>query len=284
MCTLFILLISIVTVFSQTKLYAPFPTNGRTTCNDQTPRKDLYAGRYVNGPLGGQTFPRNTKVANVDECFSLCSAEPDCSAFTFYSGPCNLFLKRSTACTPMTGGGTGTFNGVFSAISENGYRTCNDATCRKDFYAGTYQNCPGKGYFGQQVIPNLKSCATQCLAEPGCTYFTFYSFGACNLFIPTGGVCTEGPSGAAGSWYRYGSSSSVNALEEENHEENHEDSSTVLEGNKETNDPQSLIAGLSAGLGVAGFLVLVLFGVVVALLVKWGKKSDSEKENSVELL
>jgi hypothetical protein len=180
----------------------------------------------------------------------------------------------------MEGGGTGSWNGVFTAISINGYRTCSDSTCRKDLSAGQWFNCVGTA-FSAKTVANEQGCATECLATPGCRYFTYYSGGACNLFVPPSGVCTEGaPSQSQGSWYRFGSSSSVSALESQ--DTTTLDSTNV--GEKENESHQSLITGLSAGLGVAGLLVLVLFGLVIALLVKSGKKSPNDEDKSVQLL
>jgi len=272
------LLILAVVVSAQTRIFAPFPTTGRTTCNDATPRKDEWAGQYVNGPKNGQTFTPVHSCPTVNDCFNLCNAEPDCAAFTYYSGPCNLFLTHATVCTKMEGGGTGSWNGVFTAISVNGYRTCSDSTCRKDLYAGQWVNCAGTA-FTSSTVANEQGCGTVCLQTPGCTYFTYYPGGICNLFVPTGGICQEGPSGAQGSWYRYGSSSTVNTLDAED---------TTLDATQEAqkkDDPHvSIITGLSVGLGVAAFLVLALSGVVIALLVKWGKRTASDEENSVQLM
>jgi len=268
-------LILAVVVSAQTRLFAAFPTSGRTTCNDQTPRKDEWAGRYVNGPLNGVTFPANHNVPTVTDCFNLCAGETDCAAFTYYSGPCNLFLTHASYCTKMEGGGTGTWNGVFTALSVNGYLTCADSTCRKDLWAGQWVNCAGTA-FGQTQVADEKGCASQCLATAGCTYFTFYPGGACNLFVPPGGICTQGPSGAQGSWYRYGSSTTVNTLEGAD--------TSLSRPRSPIADHDSLITGLAVGLGVAGFLVLALSGVVITLLVKWGKRSASEEENSVQLM
>jgi len=271
-------LILAVVVSAQTRLFAPFPTSGRTTCIDATPRKDLWAGQYVNGPKNGQTFTPVRSVPTVTDCFNQCAGEPDCASFTYYSGPCNLFLTHTSYCTNMQGGARGSWNGVFTALSVNGFLTCSDSTCRKDLYAGQWVNCAGTA-FGQIIVPDQNGCATQCLATAGCTYFTYYGNGICNLFVPPGGICTQGPSGAQGSWFRYGSSTTVNTLEGE--DTSLDVGSTIP---ARTNSPIALVTGLSVGLGVAGFLVLALSGVVIALLVKWGKRSASEEENSVQLM
>jgi len=271
-------LILAVVVSAQTRIFAPFPTSGRTTCNDATPRKDLWAGEYFNGPKNGQTFTPDHSVNTVTDCFNRCAAETDCASFTYYSGPCNLFLTHTSYCTNMEGGGTGTWNGVFTALSVNGYYTCSDSTCRKDLYGGQWYNCAGSA-FGSTTVEDENACATQCLATSGCTYFTYYSGGICNLFFPPSGICTQGPSEAQGSWFRYGSSISINTLE------GGDLIQAISAPIQRTGDSHvSIITGLAIGLGVAGFLVLALSGAVITLLVKFGKRSVSEEENSVQLM
>jgi hypothetical protein len=275
---MYVLLFFILAVICSTqRLYAPFPSStGKLTCNDQTCRKDLYAGKYVNC-VG---TPSKESVASKQICFDRCNAEPNCAAFTYYAGgPCNLFITTSSKCPTKEGGAAGSFNGVFTPISINAQRTCNDQTCRKDLFAGQWVNCNNGATFAS--VPNVGTetdCATQCLKETGCYYFTYYPGGICNLFVTNGATCTEGYSGAVGSWYRFGSSSNVSPMEGEEtvlHETSVEE--------KEENDPhESVITGLAAGLGVAGFLVLALSGIIVFLLGKWGKIAASEK--SVQLL
>jgi len=248
------------------------------TCSDTTYRKDLYAGKYVkNGsPVG--YFPAVRNVAGIDGCFAYCRDEPGCSAFTSYSGiVCNLFITDSTRCGTFLGGGSGYFNGLFSQIGTDlGYRTCSDSTCRKDLTSGSWYNCAGTPFPGYQVA-NDQACVTECLKEPGCNYATFYPGGACNLFITNGATCVEGYSQAPGNWYRYGSSSAVSPLTEE-------DANSLETTEEKQNDPhEGMIVGLSVGLGVAAFLVLALSVVVVVLLFKWGKSSSAE-EKSVQLL
>jgi hypothetical protein len=293
-------LIIFTAVSAQTRKNARFPGTqpGKTTCSDQTARKDLWAGRYVNGPKNGQTFPPQKDVYSEAECFNRCNAEPDCAEFTWYSGPCNLFLSGTTMCNQMQGGGTGYFNGMFTAISENGYRTCSDSTCRKDLSAGRWYNCNDGSAFGAPTtVPDVQTCASNCLATPGCRYFTFYFGGACNLFVTNGGVCAEGSSQSAGSWYRFGSSNAVSPLEEESSTVLESEWNTVLESEWNTvlesewntafsgkDEHHNVIAGLSVGLGVAGFLVLALSGVVIALLVKWGKLNKASDDNVAQLL
>jgi len=74
----------------------------------------------------------------------------------------------------------------YSVISSGTTQTCADPTCRKDLYAGTYVYCSITTSFTPiQNIATPQECANQCSAEPGCTYFTVYNNGACNLFIPS---------------------------------------------------------------------------------------------------
>jgi len=277
-----------VAAYAQSRVIAPFPNpSGRWTCTDSTARKDLYGGRYYANGVSISSFSPVRDTTTLDLCYQKCIAEPKCASFTWYKGPCNLFLTAGTRCNRFEGGSSSAQPyGVFTGISLDGHRTCGDSVCRADLYAGKWVNCAapaGKpALVPYTTVANEAACATEALKYEGCTYFTFYPGGICNLFVPgtADGICVEGYSQGTGSWFRYG-----NAIDNNVVKLDAEETKTLDATQDKSEDPHvSVITGLSVGLGVAAFLVLALSGVVIALLVKWGKRTTSEEENSVQLM
>jgi len=283
------------------KIIVPFPTpSGNTTCSDSTSRKDLWAGSYFNyfPKASDPNFTPIQDIESIDDCFQQCAQEPNCNAFAFYDGPCILYLGDTKMCDTMEGDVYVYWYAVFTSISIEGQQTCSDDTCKKDMLDGKWSNCNGNDDFMSQSVESVEDCANNCINEPGCRYFTYFDDGDCDLFVTNGGVCSPGNTNqSTGSFYRFGASGLIseaaaqtdffNAILPSFSSSSSSGNTGIVnipESNGNGNDHSGAYVGLSIAVGVIGFFVVVLLGVLITLLINQGKQKNRSDDYNVSLL